>query len=311
MKPRRTKPNQSKRIRHKNYFTDILVTVAVILNNDQDILEKQFQGIFETLRKYSKYFEILVIENGSSDNTRPLLFQLQKRIPNIRALILSRKFSLQSGIAAALENSIGDYVVLLDLRNDPPSLIPRLVKSAQSGNDVVIARSTGDTHFYLPFRRSYSRILSRAAVTAITKAGNKNGYVNFYNDLPGLTQTEMDYRSHRARHSLFDRQDFSLDLFSLISGLRVATYLGVFATLANVCLFTLFLYQVLVLKNSTQTGIDVSLITTGMFAMIFLILTVMTTFMEKPNGVRDRARYHIVEEVTSSVIAETDRVNVV
>src|SRR5688500_13898890 len=76
----------------KKYFADILISVAIILNNDQDIIAQSLQDVYEVLRNENKYFEIIVIDNGSVDHSKAVVSQIQKRLPNIRLLTLSNQY---------------------------------------------------------------------------------------------------------------------------------------------------------------------------------------------------------------------------
>ncbi len=84
--------------------------------------------------------EILLVNDGSSDNTAAVLASLAKLDPNVRVVNLSRNFGHQAALTAGLELACGDAVVTIDADlQDPPEVIPALVDCWRNGADVVHA----------------------------------------------------------------------------------------------------------------------------------------------------------------------------
>lgn len=325
--------------RKKKYFSDILVTVAVVIHNDQDILAPFLQEAHCILQSQCKYYEILVIDNGSTDRSRVTLLHLQKRFPNIRVLVLSRAYDQEIGYGAALENSIGDYVVLLDIACDPPVLIPKLVKTAQRGNDIVIAEQrdrmkktllergiirmfswalTRLLRFPFQFNASYYRVFSRSAVTAMIKVRSKNKYVHYYNELSGFSQLNIPYSpiSRRKQHryeNLFSLLNTGLNIIILNSmmPLLLARYLGIFAGVFNIFLVMHMFILIFLYGDSGQGWINASLVNTSMFFLIFVMLTIMIEYIGRVlNEPKEQPLYFVAEELNSLVVAETNQLNV-
>ena len=118
---------------------DQLVSVALVMHNDATIIQEVIAEVQIELAKQSDYYEILIVDNGSTDNSVTLAKTAQATISNIRLVVLSRQYSTDIAYSAALDNSIGDYVIMMDLRCDPPVLISALMAEALRGTDVVIA----------------------------------------------------------------------------------------------------------------------------------------------------------------------------
>ena len=84
--------------------------------------------------------EIVLVDDGSSDNTAAVLASLAAADPAVRVLSLSRNFGHQAALTAGLEAARGDAVVTIDADlQDPPEVIPELVARWRAGADVVHA----------------------------------------------------------------------------------------------------------------------------------------------------------------------------
>ena len=86
-------------------------------------------------------YEIVVVDDGSSDATPAILDRLADEDPRIRVIHLSRPFGHQMALTAGLDHARGDAVVMIDGDlQDPPELIPELVERWRDGADIVVAK---------------------------------------------------------------------------------------------------------------------------------------------------------------------------
>ena len=93
--------------------------------------------IVESLKLAGKItdFELLFIDDGSTDSTLSLMQQAADKNPKIRFISFSRNFGKESAIIAGLKKSTGDWVALLDVDlQDPPELLPQMLECVLSGN---------------------------------------------------------------------------------------------------------------------------------------------------------------------------------
>lgn len=85
-------------------------------------------------------FEIVFVDDGSTDGTRQLLRELSRANRSLRLIEMSRTFGHQLAITAGIDHASGDAIVIMDGDlQDPPEVIPSLVESWRKGNDVVYA----------------------------------------------------------------------------------------------------------------------------------------------------------------------------
>lgn len=82
--------------------------------------------------------EIILVDDGSSDQTAAILKQIAQSDPAVRAIILSRNFGHQIALTAGIDNAAGDALIMMDSdMQHPPDLIGRLVEAWREGYDVV------------------------------------------------------------------------------------------------------------------------------------------------------------------------------
>ncbi|MCD8389616.1 MAG: glycosyltransferase family 2 protein [Oscillospiraceae bacterium] len=124
----------------------MLVSIIVPCYNEQEALPLFLEEIKRVERRmqntYSCRFELLFVNDGSSDGTLGILRDFSQRYPDIKYLSFSRNFGKEAAIYAGLQNCTGDYVSLMDADlQDPPDMLLPMYAGLQSGAyDCVAAR---------------------------------------------------------------------------------------------------------------------------------------------------------------------------
>lgn len=170
-----------------------MISIAVpAYNEEKNLLElvERLQNVFSQLSE--KYrFEVVICENGSSDNSFETLRALNSQDERIKTIRLVRNFNMEGGMMAALAHVKGDACVIMsaDLQ-DPPEMIPTLIEKWEQGYENVytvitkrhgegIARRTAAQIFYwamykvsdhpVPRNASDFRLVSKAAYEAFNR----------------------------------------------------------------------------------------------------------------------------------------------
>ena len=111
--------------------------------NERPGLKLLFSTLRDAIATVPVDWEIVVVDDGSTDGTRDVLTQELSVFPRWQALILSRNFGQQPAYRAGLGAARGDAVIFLDADlQDPPELIPQLVAKWQEGFKVVHLESS-------------------------------------------------------------------------------------------------------------------------------------------------------------------------
>jgi polyisoprenyl-phosphate glycosyltransferase len=227
------------------------------------------------LEQASLNFEIVYVDDGSTDSTPELLRNLQSHDARIRVIRLSRNFGHQVAITAGLEHATGDAIVIIDADlQDPPEVILDFLAKWRDGYDVVYGVRTernGETPFKLwtakifyrfinrlsdtriPLDTGDFRLMDRQVVDALLSMPERDRYVRGMVSWLGFSQTAAPYcRAPRVagitKFSLFKMVRFALDgIFSFsILPLRLATWSGVAAsTLAVFGIIAVLLERIL------------------------------------------------------------------
>jgi undecaprenyl-phosphate 4-deoxy-4-formamido-L-arabinose transferase len=136
------------------------VSVLVPLLNEQESLPELQERLRQTLDGMGKPYEIIYINDGSTDNTQRILDDLHDRFPSVKAIEFNRNYGQHMALFAGFQSCQGEIIVTIDgdLQN-PPEEIPKLVEKMEQGYEVVATyrRNRQDSLF----RRFASNIVNR------------------------------------------------------------------------------------------------------------------------------------------------------
>ncbi|MEZ0328241.1 MAG: glycosyltransferase family 2 protein [Dissulfuribacterales bacterium] len=117
---------------------DIYISIVVPVFNEAANLEALVSRIVAAMRPMGRPFELIIVDDGSTDESRVLLTTMAKSIPELTAILLRRNFGQSAAMTAGFEYATGEIVVSMDgdLQNDPKD-ISRLVAVIEEGYDLV------------------------------------------------------------------------------------------------------------------------------------------------------------------------------
>ncbi len=114
------------------------ISVIVPMRNESPNVRQLYSELIAALDGYGRPFEIVVIDDGSTDDTFALLSAIQKQDPRVRVIRFRRNFGQTAAFAAGFKYARGAYIVTSDGdgQNDPKD-IPAMVDKARTGPDIV------------------------------------------------------------------------------------------------------------------------------------------------------------------------------
>jgi len=247
--------------------------------NEEKVVDYFLKSITEILAQSKKSYEIIFIDDGSSDNTLDVLIESKKSYENIKILKLSRNFGKEVALTAGIDTAIGETVVPIDVDlQDPPEIILEFIKKYEEGFDVVLAKRvdrTSDTFakkfsaeaFYrfhnkisdinIPNNVGDYRLMSRKVVDEIKKLPESQRFMKGIFAWIGFKTATIEYKreSRIAGETSFNGWklwNFALDGITSFSTvpLRIWLYIGV--VLASLS----FLYGSIIIIKTLIFGID-------------------------------------------------------
>ena len=118
-------------------FNSGMISLVIPAFNEEENLSVLVHRLIAVMDQYDSY-EILIVDDGSTDQTRHVLRQLSQEYPVVRFLSFSRNFGHQMALRAGYDNARGEAVICLDADlQHPPELIPALIDKWREGYEVV------------------------------------------------------------------------------------------------------------------------------------------------------------------------------
>ncbi len=268
------------------------LSVALPVFNEVENLDELSARLTKVLEGTGLSWEIVFVDDGSSDGSFERMRALHARDPRLRAVRFSRNFGHQMALTAGVDAARGRMVAVMDADlQDPPELLPDMLKKIDEGYEVVYARRTareGETAFKKWTAHSFYRLLRRwtnvqipvdtgdfrlmgpRAVAAFRSLRERHRFIRGMTAWVGFEQTGVPYvRPPRTRGEtkwpLRKMLRFAVDALTSFSHvpLQLASWLGFFVS----CFAFLYILVVLYLKIR---GINITGWTTLMFFILFL-----------------------------------------
>ena len=320
-------------------MNDAFVSIVAPVRDAALYVEDAVAEIEGVLRGLFRHYEIVLVDDASSDATVEIVRRLQRRVENLQLYCLNRRSGLDVALVAGLDNSIGDFVVTLNVQTDPANLIPVLWRRSRDGNSVVCGVRNGiPRHGFRAWAsRAFYRLLFMATGLRIPPgisdlrlySRQVVGYITQNNDRHLLLRVLPFFTSHRIavlEYSTIERgQGFGRrgPSHAILSGLtillsssslplRMLTLLSVTASTLSL-LFAFYVVAVALLKRHVVEGwVSIALPMAVMFFFLSTILGVLSEYiymLVQQSG--NRPVYLISEESTSSVLGVRRKLNVV
>jgi polyisoprenyl-phosphate glycosyltransferase len=263
----------------KNNGKRKLISVLVPCYNEQENIQRFYAEISPVLNGVEEDYEILFIDDGSNDNSLPILSVLAQKIDQVKVISLSRNFGKEAALTAGLDHARGDAVIPIDVDlQDPVSLIPQMIEKWTNGAEVVVARRedrTADSIYRRTTARLFYKLMSllsttpiprdvgdyrlmdRVVVDAVAQLSERSRFMKGLFSWPGYNTEEISYtrqqrNSGRSKWHSWRLFNYALDgIFSFSTApLRMWTYIGLLLSMFSM------LYLIFILVKTMMYGID-------------------------------------------------------
>ena len=118
------------------------ISVIIPMYYEEEVVEECYNKMKNVLSKMQNYeYEIICINDGSRDKTLQILEEIAREDKTVKVISFSRNFGHQPAVTAGLKYVSGDCAVIIDADlQDPPELIPKMVKLWEDGNEVIYGK---------------------------------------------------------------------------------------------------------------------------------------------------------------------------
>lgn len=316
----------------------VFLSVVLVQKNQSGNFKKLLTKISEQLSGIVSDYEIIVVDNASSDDSIALLQSLtaENGLPNLQIYALTKEVEKDIAFWAGMESSLGDFCCLISPETDNLDFIPVMLDSAMEGNDVVFAKNKeaqkqgvaynlAEIIFNALFKRFNGihltneapqfRVLSKKVINFILQHPQP---AQAYRHLPataGFTKEHLEYSkkiNSSSPKNILDSIDRGMRLLSSTTQapMRIVTTLSLFGAGANL-IYSLYILLVGLFKTDIAPGwISLSLQQSGMFFLISLVLLVLGEYILNMASLSNGGpSYYIAQEFTSARITRKERLN--
>ena len=274
------------------------ISIISPVYNAANCIEELYRQIKQNVETITQDYEIIFVEDMSSDNTWGKVEQLARSDGKLKCIKFSRNFGQHYAISAGIDYSSGEWIIVMDCDlQDPPSEIPRLYKKAQEGYDIVFAlrENRKDSKFKLMWGNIFIKIFNILAEMKIDRRiGNfsiinrkvADNVIKYKESLRNYVlivnrvgfATTFHPIEHQARYQGKSSYNFSknlkLALHSIISNTDKPLYL--LAIIGGIISLFSFCYGVFLIIEHFVTGHSVEGWASLMVSIYFLSGTILS-----------------------------------
>jgi len=270
---------------------------VIPIYNEAPNVTPLYKAVTSIIKKLPHQFELIFVNDGSSDNTSELIQRVAKKDKKVRVVELARNFGKEIAVTAGIHTARGDAAVIMDADlQHPPELLPKFVEEWEKGADVVVGvkkYSDKESWFKRFSSNSFYAILGKVSSAKITPHASDFRLISrkvidtfkTFTERNRMTRGLIDWAGYDRRYVYFEanprlhgeatysyRKLFGLAMNSFTAysmlPLKVASWLGWFILTISFILGIFVLVQEFILGD--PLGLDIT--GTAMLAMMLLFL---------------------------------------
>jgi glycosyltransferase involved in cell wall biosynthesis len=258
----------------------IVISIVCPFFNEENMVDLFMKEITAVVNELDKTFEVVCVNDGSTDNTLAKLLQAKEDYPNMKIINFSRNFGKEAALTAGLDYAKGEMIIPIDADlQDPPELIKDFISCREKGYDVVVAKRVDRSNdsiakkitaqlFYkfhnkisqtkIPDNVGDYRLITRKVLNAMQELRENQRFMKGIFAWVGFKTATVEYKrdNRKAGKTSFNGWklwNFALDGITSFSNipLRIWLYIGTFIS------FLTFLYGSFIIVRTLIWGIDV------------------------------------------------------
>jgi glycosyltransferase involved in cell wall biosynthesis len=320
---------------------EIFPSLVLPVRNAAAFFGAYLDATVDILSRNFDFYEVIVVDDASSDATVAIIKERQKTLPNISLYCLPKAYDQAIATIAGLDHAIGDFVIILDPRLDQPDIIVPLVTEAIKGADIVYALPSdrvskgglynrlvnsflGALAWYdkidVPTAISSARLFSRAVLNFILKAADRHRILSLAPALSGYRYSTITYDRTFPGGNNGRRQSWRQAVVKAINlTLAVSPQPLRFVTLFALSISTITIFYSIfavaywyftpdVMRGWTSLTLQIS----GLFFLTSLVLAVMSEYMQQIlDNTGRRPLYFVSHQANSETMMIASKLNVI
>ena len=277
------------------------ISVVVPMYYEEEVAKEcytRLKGVLDKIENYS--YEIIFVNDGSKDKTLEILKDIAKEDENSKIISFARNFGHQCAVTAGLRYVTGDAIVIIDADlQDPPELIPEMLKLWEDGNDVIYGKRKsreGESRFKLltasmfyktlnelsdveiPKDTGDFRLVDRKVVDVINSLPEHNKFLRGLFSWVGFKQTPFEYErkerfAGKTKYSLKKMLKLASDGIISFSNkpLKIVGGLGIISIIISICILIYALLSYIFKLNNLSSGWTSLMVAITFFAGVQLL----------------------------------------
>ena len=301
------------------------ISIIVSVYNEEEVLFEFYRETIKVLLLIDNPYEIIFVNDGSTDGSRSTLFKLSRDDENVKVIHFSRNFGHEAAMIAGIDYASGDYIVCMDSDlQHPPTLLPEIIRKFDSGFDIInmvrtenksagILKNITSAGFYKVINKvsdmklvsnasDFFGISKRVADILRNNYREKTRFLRGYVQNVGFNTTNIEYEARKryageSKYSIRKLFRFSMNTIMTFSNLPLK--LGMYAGgMAAFLAIIMMIYTVVsFLRVGTPSGYaTIICLICFMFSVLFFIVGVIGEYLGLILAEQKDRPLYIVEE---------------
>ena len=301
------------------------ISIIVSVYNEEEVLFEFYRETIKVLLLIDNPYEIIFVNDGSTDGSRSTLFKLSRDDENVKVIHFSRNFGHEAAMIAGIDYASGDYIVCMDSDlQHPPTLLPEIIRKFDSGFDIInmvrtenksagILKNITSAGFYKVVNKvsdmklvsnasDFFGISKRVADILRNNYREKTRFLRGYVQNVGFNTTNIEYEARKryageSKYSIKKLFRFSMNTIMTFSNLPLK--LGMYAGgMAAFLAIIMMIYTVVsFLRVGTPSGYaTIICLICFMFSVLFFIVGIIGEYLGLILAEQKDRPLYIVEE---------------
>ena len=284
------------------------ISIIVSVYNEEEVLFEFYRETIKVLLLIDNPYEIIFVNDGSTDGSRSTLFKLSRDDENVKVIHFSRNFGHEAAMIAGIDYASGDYIVCMDSDlQHPPTLLPEIIRKFDSGFDIInmvrtenksagILKNITSAGFYKVINKvsdmklvsnasDFFGISKRVADILRNNYREKTRFLRGYVQNVGFNTTNIEYEARKryageSKYSIKKLFRFSMNTIMTFSNLPLK--LGMYAGgMAAFLAIIMMIYTVVsFLRVGTPSGYaTIICLICFMFSVLFFIVGIIGEYL--------------------------------